>query len=152
MAKNTYDPTDLARRDAAIRKAKGNPNKNVHRKKNNSNYGGGDALAKKTAAREAQAAKSKQPPLPRGTKIALWSLIGALLAVVVLNYAVFRDNAVMQHVMLLLVGLLCCMLAYINYFVRKLRGIHTVLAAVLAVMGAVYALSSAAALLELLPK
>ena len=42
MAKNStpYDP--YRSQQEAIRKAKGDPNKNIHHKKNNSNYGGGD--------------------------------------------------------------------------------------------------------------
>ena len=46
------------RQQEAIRKAKGNPNKNIHHKKNNSNYGGGDYQREKTA----QAAKKPEKP------------------------------------------------------------------------------------------
>ena len=49
MAKNStpYDP--YRSQQEAIRKAKGNPNKNIHHKKNNSNYGGGDYQKEKAA-------------------------------------------------------------------------------------------------------
>mgnify|MGYP003183648589 CR=1 FL=1 len=42
MAKNSYkaNVNQYANQEEAIRKAKGNPNKNIHSKKKNSNYGG----------------------------------------------------------------------------------------------------------------
>lgn len=42
MAKNSYKANEnqYANQEEAIRKAKGNPNKNIHSKKKNSNYGG----------------------------------------------------------------------------------------------------------------
>ena len=42
MAKNNYkmNVNQYANQEESIRKAKGNPNKNVHHKKKNSNYGG----------------------------------------------------------------------------------------------------------------
>ena len=42
MAKNNYrmNVNQYANQEDNIRKAKGNPNKNIHHKKKNSNYGG----------------------------------------------------------------------------------------------------------------
>ena len=57
MAKNSYkaNVNQYANQEEAIRKAKGNPNKNIHSKKKNSNYGGyttGAYMAKKVAEGE----------------------------------------------------------------------------------------------------
>ena len=54
MAKNSYkaNVNQYANQEEAIRKAKGNPNKNIHSKKKNSNYGGyttGAYMAQKVA-------------------------------------------------------------------------------------------------------
>ena len=61
MAKNkVYSQINqYANREEEIRKAKGNPNKNVHHKKKNSNYGGystsaGSYMAQKLAERGKQ--------------------------------------------------------------------------------------------------
>ena len=63
MAKNNVPMDSYTRQQEAIRKAKGNPNKNIHHKKNNSNYGGGDYQR----AKAAQAAKSpKESSCPCG--------------------------------------------------------------------------------------
>ena len=59
MAKNStpYDP--YRSQQEAIRKAKGNPNKNIHHKKNNSNYGGGDYQKEKAALKSQATEKVK---------------------------------------------------------------------------------------------
>ena len=79
MAKNKaqVNVNHYANQEEAIRKAKGNPNKNIHHKKNNSNYGGGDYQREKTA----QAAKKpERVKLPLWLKITLGVLFGVLLA------------------------------------------------------------------------
>ena len=65
MAKNNYkmNVNQYANQEEAIRKAKGNPNKNVHHKKKNSNYGGSAAgayMAQKVAEKLAGVARTKQ--------------------------------------------------------------------------------------------
>ncbi|MBQ7485007.1 MAG: hypothetical protein IJT78_00070 [Oscillospiraceae bacterium] len=148
MAKNSiYRPGDLQAQQEARRKAKGNPNKNIHHKKKNSNYGGFNAQAKKAADRQNADSRSKQLPIPRGAKIALLVLMGALAVLLVLNYTALKGNAVSANVASLLIGALCCYMAYVNYFLRKLRGgFHAVLTVILVILGAVYVLMSLAAL------
>ena len=71
--------------EEAIRKAKGNPNKNVHRKKKNSNYGGytaGNYMAQKIMDKAAQ---QERVQLPTWLKIWLGVVFGALLVVLVLG-------------------------------------------------------------------
>lgn len=151
MAKNTvYRPADPASQQEAIRKAKGNPNKNIHHKKKNANYGGGDALAKKEAAKQAQQQRGKQPPMPASAKITLGILLGVLVILLILNYTVLKNNQIIAHVSSLLIGALCCYMAYVNYCLRRLRGgFYTVLTVVLVLLGVIYVLVSLAALASL---
>lgn len=82
MAKNNVPMDSYTRQQEAIRKAKGNPNKNIHHKKNNSNYGGGDYQREKTA----QAAKKpERVKLPLWLKITLGVMFGVLAAALILR-------------------------------------------------------------------
>ncbi len=63
MAKNNAPKDAYTRQQEAIRKAKGNPNKNIHHKKNNSNYGGGDYQKRKKPLRRQKARKSQAAPV-----------------------------------------------------------------------------------------
>ncbi|MBO4853575.1 MAG: hypothetical protein J5482_00310 [Oscillospiraceae bacterium] len=147
MAKKVYDPNDYAARQAAIRKARGNPNKNVHRKKNGSNYGGVNAV-KRDAARQQE---TKQPPMPRGVRIAQWVLIGVLAVLMILYYAVFPGNLTFSYVCALLLGGTCCFLAYVNRTYRKREGaFFKILTVVLAFLGIVYAIIGLLGLVALL--
>ena len=138
MAKNVYDPTDYAAREAAIRKAKGNPNKNIHHKKNGSNYGG--VSAAKTPAAAGRSTAEKQPPLPRGVAIAQWTLVAVLAVVLILYYAVFPESLLMSYVCAVLMGGTCCFLAHVNHTYRRRKGaFYKVLSVVLVVLGVVYA-------------
>ena len=137
MAKKAYDPNDFAAREAAIRKAKGNPNKNVHHKKNGSNYGGVSA-AKKPAAKQGGA--EKQPPLPRGIVIVQWTLVAVVVVVLILFYGVFPESLLMSYICALLMGGTCCFLAYVNRTYRQRKGtFYKVLSVILVVLGVVYA-------------
>ena len=66
--KNNYDP--YRSQQEAIRKAKGNPNKNQHHKKNNSNYGGRDYLKEKADIKASQKERERVK-LPLWLKICL---------------------------------------------------------------------------------
>ena len=72
MAKNSqiYSANNpYGNRDEEIRKAKGNPNKNIHAKKKNSNYGGYNGAAEK--AHKAAEEKSTLNKLPTWMKVTL---------------------------------------------------------------------------------
>ena len=97
MAKDKiYGMTNhYANQDEQIRKAKGNPNKNHHSKKKNSNYGGYNATG--TGAYVAnkisqKAANREKVQLPLGAKIALGVLFGAVIVTLILRMAVFPDS------------------------------------------------------------
>ena len=89
MAKNNTPQDPYVRQQAAIRKAKGNPNKNVHHKKNNSNYGGGDYQK----AKAAQAAKKPERiKMPLWLKIFLGVLFAMLATALVLRMTEMKRN------------------------------------------------------------
>ena len=148
MAKKVYDPNNYAARMEAIRKARGNPNKNIHHKKNGSNYGGVNAVNKRDAAKKEE---NKQPPLPRGIMIAQWVLILTAAVSMILYYAAFSDNLLFSYVCALVLGVTCCFLGYVNRTYRKREGrFFKVLTVVLVLLGVVYAIIGLTGLVALL--
>ncbi|MBE6989654.1 MAG: hypothetical protein E7426_02775 [Ruminococcaceae bacterium] len=147
MAKKNgfYDPNDYDQRLENIRKAKGNPNKNVHRKKNGSNYGG---VANAPAADRRAAAKQEEKMSPT-VKASLYAMLALLLVVMVLQAFVFRNNYIMTQASTMVIGLICLFLAYINRYQRKKTGtFQTVMTVVLAGLGLLYALAGLLGLLK----
>ena len=99
MAKNSYkaNVNQYANQEEAIRKAKGNPNKNIHSKKKNSNYGGyttGAYMAQKVAEKVNQQEKVKLPTWLNVTLIAEFAVV---LVILILRLTAFKDSAVMTH-------------------------------------------------------
>ena len=137
MAKNNAPKDAYTRQQEAIRKAKGNPNKNVHHKKNNSNYGGGDYLKEKTAQK---AAKPDKPKLPKWLKITLGVLFGVLMAALILRMTVYKDSLFMNYLTSLLLGLACAALFYTRRFrnTQKEGALYTIVSVILAIMAVIY--------------
>ena len=137
MAKNNkpYDP--YRSQQEAIRKAKGNPNKNIHHKKNNSNYGGGDYQKEKAAMKAAKPEKAK---LPKWLKILLGVLFAALAASLVLRLTVYKDSLLMNYITSLLLGLTCAALFYTRQFgaAKKDSKLYGVVCFLLAIMAIIY--------------
>ena len=84
-----------ANREEEIRKAKGNPNKNNHAKKKNSNYGGystsaGSYMAQKLAERGKQQERVK---LPMWLNITLIVLFAAIAVTLILRFTVYKENS-----------------------------------------------------------
>ena len=137
MAKNNVPMDSYTRQQEAIRKAKGNPNKNVHHKKNNSNYGGGDYQR----AKAAQAAKKpERVKLPLWLKITLGVLFGVLLAALILRMTVYKESLFMNYLTSLLLGLACAALFYTRQFrnSKKDGKLYTVITVLLAIMAVIY--------------
>lgn len=140
MAKNeTYNP--YANRDEQIRKAKGNPNKNVHAKKAGSNYGGYGAAERKAAEVKKRNEKIK---LPTWMMILLAVLFSLLLVALILRTTVLKDNLIMTHATSILVGVVCAVL----YYTRRWRaerqpelntGIYKIISVALCVFALLYA-------------
>ena len=142
MAKNNYrsNVNQYANQEEAIRKAKGNPNKNIHAKKKNSNYGGyttGAYMAQKIVDKANQQERVK---LPTWLKVTLGVEFGAVLLVLILRLTAFKDSSVMTHLSSLLLGVTCGTLFYIRKYkhTKKNSGLYTVITIVLVVMCLLY--------------
>ena len=142
MAKNSYkaNVNQYANQEEAIRKAKGNPNKNIHAKKKNSNYGGyttGAYMAQKIVDKANQQERVK---LPTWLNVTLGVEFGAVLLVLILRLTAFKDSSVMTHLSSLLLGVTCGTLFYIRKYkhTKKNSGLYTVITIVLVVMCLLY--------------
>lgn len=137
MAKNRNYNNSVSSQQDAIRKAKGNPNKNVHRKKNNSNYGGGDYLAQKIAQKNSERERVK---LPTWMKVMLGVLLAVLIVTLILRLTVFKESAVMTSLSSLMLGITCGALFYIRRFkhTKKEGSTYKVITVMLAIMCVLY--------------
>ena len=142
MAKNkVYSQINqYANREEEIRKAKGNPNKNNHAKKKNSNYGGystsaGSYMAQKLAERGKQQVK-----LPMWLNITLIVLFAAIAVTLILRFTVYKENQLMNYISSLLLGVTCLVLFYTRRFkhTKKDSTFYTLVTVLLTVMGIVY--------------
>ena len=109
MAKknDVYNP--YADRTEQIRKAKGNPNKNLHAKKSGSNYGGYRAAEQRAARAQKADEKIK---LPTWMIVTLAVLFGLLVAALILRTTVLKENVLTTHITSILVGVVCAFLFY----------------------------------------
>ena len=127
-------------REEEIRKAKGNPNKNNHSKKKNSNYGGytaGTYMAGKLAEKARQQERVK---LPMWLNITLIALFAAIAVTLILRFTVYKDNLLVNYISSLLLGVTCLVLFYTRRFkhTKKNGTMYTVVTVLLTVMGVVY--------------
>lgn len=142
MAKNKdYSQINqYANRQEEIRKAKGNPNKNNHAKKKNSNYGGysaGSYMAQKIVDKANQQERVK---LPTWLNVTLGVEFAAVLIVLILRLTAFKDSAMLGHLSSVLLGVTCGTLFYIRKYkhTKKDSGLYTVITIVLVIMCLLY--------------
>ena len=142
MAKNNYkmNVNQYSNQAEQIRKAKGNPNKNIHAKKKNSNYGGytaGTYMAGKLAEKAKQQERVK---LPMWLNITLIALFAAIAVTLILRFTVYKDNLLVNYISSLLLGVTCLVLFYTRRFkhTKKTGTMYTVVTVLLTVMGVVY--------------
>ena len=142
---NNEDP--YARQERAKQKAKGNPNKNVHQKKKNSNYQGA-VMAKMLADKVSKQEKVK---LPTWLKIVLAAIFALVIVVLILRLAVFKDNLMLSYLSSLLLGICCAVLFYTRKYFHKQKDsrFYSVVTVILAVMAVIYIFSGAVGLLSL---
>ena len=153
MAKNNYrmNVNQYANQEDNIRKAKGNPNKNIHHKKKNSNYGGytaGSYMAQKIMDKAGQ---QERVQLPTWLKVWLGVVFGALLVVLVLRLAVYKDSVLLNSLSSLLLGVACLSLFYIRRFkhTKKDSTLYKAITVLLTVCGVLYTVMGAVGLLIL---
>lgn len=142
MAKNSYKATvnQYANQEEAIRKAKGNPNKNIHSKKKNSNYGGyttGAYMARKVAE---TVGKQERVKLPMWLNVTLGVEFAAVMAVLILRLTAFKESALMTHLSSVLLGVTCGTLFYIRKYknTKKTGALYSIITIVLVVMCLLY--------------
>ena len=142
MAKNSYKATvnQYANQEEAIRKAKGNPNKNIHSKKKNSNYGGyttGAYMAHKVAE---TVGKQERVKLPTWLNVTLGVEFAAVMAVLILRLTAFKESALMTHLSSVLLGVTCGTLFYIRKYknTKKTGALYSIITIVLVVMCLLY--------------
>ena len=130
MAKNSYkaNVNQYANQEEAIRKAKGNPNKNIHSKKKNSNYGGyttGAYMAQKVAEK---------------VNVTLIAEFAVVLVILILRLTAFKDSAVMTHLSSLTLGITCGTLFYIRKYkhTKKTSAMYSIITILLVVMCLMY--------------
>ena len=156
MAKNKiYGMTNqYANQEEQIRKAKGNPNKNHHSKKKNSNYRGYNATG--TGAYMAhkisqKAADREKVQLPLGAKIALGVLFGAVIVTLILRMAVWPDNLWLTNISSLVLGIACLTLFYVrkHYHKKKNGAGYAMITLLLTIFGVLYTVLGVGGLLSL---
>ena len=142
MAKNKIysNINPYPNREEEIRKAKGNPNKNNHSKKKNSNYGGytaGTYMAGKLAEKARQQERVK---LPMWLNITLIALFAAIAVTLILRFTVYKDNLLVNYISSLLLGVTCLVLFYPRRFkhTKKNSAMYSIVTVLLTVMGVVY--------------
>ena len=142
MAKNKIysNINPYPNREEEIRKAKGNPNKNNHSKKKNSNYVGytaGTYMAGKLAEKAKQQERVK---LPMWLNITLIALFAAIAVTLILRFTVYKDNLLVNYISSLLLGVTCLVLFYTRRFkhTKKTGAMYSIVTVLLTVMGVVY--------------
>lgn len=142
MAKNkVYSQINqYANREEEIRKAKGNPNKNNHAKKKNSNYGGysaGSYMAQKIVDKANQQERVK---LPTWLNVTLGVEFAAVLIVLILRLTAFKDSAMLGHLSSVLLGVTCGTLFYIRKYkhTKKTSAMYSIITILLVVMCLLY--------------
>ena len=161
MAKNTnYAKTNqyynqTPNQAEQIRKAKGNPNKNNHAKKKNSNYKGYNATG--TGAYVAnklsqKAANREKVNLPLKMKIILGVLFGAVVVTLILRMAAFKDSLWLTNISSLLLGIACLVLFYVrkHYHQKKSGAGYSMITLILTIFGVLYTVIGLGGILSLL--
>ena len=150
--KEPYDMTNsYARMERDKRKAIGNPNKNVHHKKKNSNYGGSAAGAYMAQKVVEKVNKQERVKLPKWLNITLIVLFAAVIITLILRLTVYQDSALLTHLSSLLLGIACLSLFYIRRFkhTKKESPVYKIVTVVLTVCGVIYTFMGAVGLLSL---
>lgn len=105
MAKKNENASMYVNTKEAIRKAKGNPNKNIHAKKNGSNYGGYSAEKAEKVTKPSETGSRLN--LPKNWKIALIADLIVIMALIIMRATPLKDNHVLGYVTTLVLGLSC---------------------------------------------
>ena len=141
--------SDYDQLQANIRKAKGNPNKNVHHKKNGSNYKG------YAAQRDAQAAKvsnrHEKEKMPLWVILTMVFIFVLLITILILMNTSMQDNLVFGQIATIVIGVCCGVLFSLRrYSKTKDSKFQDILYIILAVMAVVLIFMGGYGLLQVL--
>lgn len=141
--------SDYDQVQANIRKAKGNPNKNVHQKKNGSNYKGYVASKEEASAKTRSA--NTAPKKPLWVTITMIVIFVVLVAILILMNGVMKDNLIFGQIATIVIGLCCGTLFYMRRFTKSPDSkFQDVLYVVLAVMSVIMVFMGAYGLWQVL--
>ena len=107
MAKKDENQSMYVNVNEQRKKAIGNPNKNVHAKRNGSNYKGtksAQTAAEKLAAMNRPRERKRLAPRVR---LAIWILVIVGIANIVLQETLFKDNTTANAISMIVLGLCC---------------------------------------------
>ena len=148
MAKNSYkaNVNQYANQEEAIRKAKGNPNKNIVLAQDDGigtlvfdevDTGVSGRAAQKVAEKVNQQEKVKLPTWLNVTLIAEFAVV---LVILILRLTAFKDSAVMTHLSSLTLGITCGTLFYIRKYkhTKKTSAMYSIITILLVVMCLLY--------------
>ncbi len=141
MAKNNYkmNVNQYANQEEPIRKAKGNPNKNVHAKKKKQQlrrlFCFGSYMAQKIVDKANQQERVK---LPTWLNVTLGVEFAAVLIVLILRMTAFKD--MLGHLSSVLLGVTCGTLFYIRKYkhTQKTSAMYCIITILLVVMCVLY--------------
>ena len=129
--------SDYDQMQANIRKAKGNPNKNVHQKKNGSNYKG-YAAAKKEAEAASASRRHEKAKYPVWVTVSMAVIFVLLVVILILMNTAWKDNLVFGQIATIIIGACCGVLFSMRRYTKNPDSkFQDVLYIVLAVMSVV---------------
>lgn len=142
--------TDYDQQQANIRKAKGNPNKNVHQKKNGSNYKG-YAAAQQAAQADKISRRHEKNRMPLWVIIAMVVIFTVLVVILVLMNTTMKDSLLFGQIATVVIGVCCGVLFSLRRYTKtKDSKFQDVLYIVLAVMAVVLIFMGGYGLLQVL--
>ena len=129
--------SDYDQMQANIRKAKGNPNKNVHQKKNGSNYKG-YAAAKKEAEAASASRRHEKAKYPVWVTVSMAVIFVLLVVILILMNTAWKANLVFGQIATIIIGACCGVLFSMRRYTKNPDSkFQDVLYIVLAVMSVV---------------
>ena len=141
---------DYDQMQANIRKAKGNPNKNIHHKKNGSNYKG-YAVAQREAQATKASAKHEKNKLPTWVVITMVVIFVVLVGILILMNTAMQDNLVFGQIATIVIGACCGILFSLRRYTKNSDSkFQDALYIVLAVMAVVLIFMGGYGLLQVL--
>lgn len=127
--------TDYAQIQHNIQKAKGNPNKNIHHKKKNSNYAG---YQNEEKIAQMQQEQEQQYKMPLGMKIALAITIGVMILMVFLLNGPLKGNQLASYITSVISGIGCLVVYYSQRWSPRKSTFQTVLGFILLAVAAIF--------------